>query len=250
MPEASINQEFLLNTPEDVYGALRKVVLLETPVTLRIDGDETEYKSAITETSFKSRSFFMDRVIPMQGNDLIRSGKRFSVECDTQGVRIEFRMTGRLRYQPDQEQYRAEFPEEVLYLQRRTAYRVMVPPAHQILVTLRFEDDDEDTEGLTGRLVDLSSSGFKAKFKGDITEMLHNHKDIPMARVRFNRDNSMDCSLEARHIQLSDNGNTQCGFSFTTISPQGQRFIDRLITEFQWEERRLKEQQKNELDNI
>ena len=146
MPEASINQEFLLNTPEDVYGALRKVVLLETPVTLRIDGDDTEYKSAITETSLKARSFFMDRVIPMQGNDLIRSGKRFSVECDTQGVRIEFRMTGRLRYQPEQEQYRAEFPEEVLYLQRRTAYRVMVPPAHQILVTLRFEDDDEDSD--------------------------------------------------------------------------------------------------------
>lgn len=77
MPEASINQEFLLNSPEDVYGALRKVVLLETPVTLRIDGDDTEYKSAITETSLKARSFFMDRVIPMQGNDLIRSGKRF-----------------------------------------------------------------------------------------------------------------------------------------------------------------------------
>lgn len=247
MPEASNNQEFLLNTPEDVYGALRKVVLLETPVTIKIDGDDTSYKSAITHTSFKSRSFFMDRVIPVQGNDMIRSGKRFTVECDTQGVRIEFRMTGRLRYQPEQEQYRAEFPESVLYLQRRTAYRVMVPPAHQILVTLRF-DDEED--GLSGRLVDLSSSGFKAKFKGDITERLHSHKDIPMARVRFNRDNSMDCSLEARHIQLMDDGYTQCGFSFTTISPQGQRFIDRLITEFQWEERRLKEQQKNELDNI
>ena len=72
------------------------------------------------------------------------------MECDTQGVRIEFRMTGRLRYQPDQEQYRAEFPEEVLYLQRRTAYCVMVPPAHQIPVTLRFEDDDEDSDGLQG----------------------------------------------------------------------------------------------------
>ena len=249
MPEASTNQQFLLSTPEDVYGALRKVVLLETPVTLRIDGEDTEFKSAITETSLKSRSFFMDRVIPVQGNDLIRSGKRFSVECDTQGVRIEFRMTGRLRYQPEQEQYRAEFPDEVLYLQRRTAYRVMVPPAHQILVTLRFHDDEDD-EGMTGRLLDLSSSGFKAQFKGDITEMLHNHKDIPMARVRFNRENSMDCSLEARHIQLNDNGQTQCGFSFTTISPQGQRFIDRLITEFQWEERRLKEQQKDEFDNL
>lgn len=249
MPEANNNQQYLLTTPEDVYGALRKVVLLETPVTILIDGEDTEFKSVITETSLKSRSFFMDRVTPVQGNDLIRSGKHFSVECDTQGVRIEFRMESRLRYQSDLEQYRAEFPSEVLYLQRRTAYRVAVPPAHQILVTLRFHDDD-DGEGMTGRLLDLSSSGFKAQFKGDITDLLHSHKDIPVARVRFNRENSMDCSIEARHIHLTENNQTECGFSFTTISPQGQRFIDRLITEFQWEERRLKEQQKNELDNI
>jgi len=247
MPEES-NQEFVLNTPEDVYGALRKVVVLGSPVTVRIDGDSTEYKSAITETSFRSRSFFMDRVIPLQGNDLIRSGKRFSVECDSQGVRIEFRMNGRLRYQPDNEQYRAEFPEQVLYLQRRTAYRVLVPPAHQILVILRFSDDPKDE--IEGRLQDLSSRGFKAAFTEDVQALLEQHRDIPMARVRFNRENTIDCSLEARHVFQGDDGKTQCGFSFTSLSPQAQRFIDRLITEFQWEERRLKEQQKDEFDNL
>ncbi|MEK9765652.1 MAG: flagellar regulator YcgR PilZN domain-containing protein, partial [Thalassolituus sp.] len=151
MPE-EMNQEYLLNTPEDVYGALRKLVLLESPVVIRIDGDNSEFRSSITHTSFGSRSFFMDKVIPLHGNDLIRSGRRFSVECDSQGVRIEFRMTGRLKYQPDKEQYRAEFPAEILYLQRRTAYRVMVPPAHQILVKLRFDDEAEPLEG---RLLDL-----------------------------------------------------------------------------------------------
>jgi len=246
MPD-EMNQEYLLNTPEDVYGALRKLVLLESPVVIRIDGDTSEFRSSITHTSFGSRSFFMDKVIPLHGNDLIRSGRRFSVECDSQGVRIEFRMTGRLKYQPDKEQYRAEFPEEILYLQRRTAYRVMVPPAHQILVKLRFDDDAEPLEG---RLLDLSSSGFKAQFKGDVKKTLESHRDIAMARVRFNRENTMDCSLEARHVFMDDNGNTSCGFSFTVVSPQAQRYIDRLITEFQWEERRLKEQQKNEMGNI
>ncbi|TNC92161.1 MAG: hypothetical protein CSH36_05915, partial [Thalassolituus sp.] len=160
MPDEN-NQEYQLNTPEDVYGALRKIVLMGSPVIIRIDGDDSEYRSAITHTSFKTRSFFMDKVIPLQGNDLIRSGKRFSIECDSQGVRIEFRMTGRLRYQPEKEQYRCEFPDEVLYLQRRTAYRVLVPPAHQILIKLRFNHEDE---GVQGRLIDMSSSGFKARF--------------------------------------------------------------------------------------
>lgn len=246
--QEEMNQEYLLNTPEDVYGALRKVVLLGSPVVVKVDGDDSEYRSAITSSSFKTRSFFMDKVTPLHGNDLIRSGKRFSIECDSQGVHIEFRMTGRLRYQPESEQYRGEFPEEVLYLQRRTAYRVMVPPAHQILVTLKIDDNDE--EGIEGRLLDMSSSGFKARFDGDIKQTLEDNRDIPIARIRFNRENTLDCSLEARHVFHDDEVSTLCGFSFTTLSPQGQRYVDRLITEFQWEERRLKEQQKSELDNI
>lgn len=246
---AEMNQEYLLDTPEDVYGALRKVVLLGSPVVVKVDGDSTEYRSAITSSSFKSRSFFMDKVTPLQGNDLIRSGKRFSVECDSQGVHIEFRMTGRLRYLPESEQYRGEFPDEVLYLQRRTAYRVIVPPAHHILVILKLNEGEETETEVEGRLLDMSSSGFKARFKGDIKQQLEDHRDIPMARVRFNRENSLDCSLEARHVFQDDEVSTLCGFSFTTLSPQGQRYIDRLITEFQWEERRIKEQQKNEMDN-
>ena len=143
MPEQT-NQEYVLTEAEDVYGALRKIVLLETPVSVKIDGSEEVFHSAITDTIFKTRSFFMDKVIPEHGNDLIRAGKRFIIECDTQGVRIEFRMSGRLKYNPEHAQYRAEFPLEVLYLQRRTAYRVIVPPAHQILIKVKMNDEQGD----------------------------------------------------------------------------------------------------------
>lgn len=60
----------------------------------------------------------------------------------------------------------------------------------------------------------------------------------------------MDCSLEARHVILDDDGNTHCGFAFTLISATAQRYVDRLITEFQWEERRLKEQQQSEVGDV
>ncbi len=235
------NQEYLLEEPEDIYGALRKIVLMGTPVKVRIDGSDEEYTSAITHTEFKNRSFFMDKVIPKQGNDLIRSGKRFSVECDSQGVRIGFRMTGRLKYQPQKEHYRAEFPEKVLYLQRRTAYRVMIPPAHEILLKVGMNDDGND---LLGKLLDISSSGFKAEFSGNVKKRLDAQKDFPIARIRFNKDQNMDCSLEARHIVLTDDGKTLCGFAFTRVSAMAQRFLDRLITELQWEERHNKEKEE------
>jgi c-di-GMP-binding flagellar brake protein YcgR len=233
------NDEYYLDTPEDIYGALRKIILMKQPVVVNIEDSDEKFTSAITHVSLKNSSFFLDQVVPNKGNDLIRSGNRFSVVADSQGVKIEFNMTGRIKYQPAQEQYRVEFPVHVLYLQRRTAYRVMISPAHQILVKLKMEDDGEN---LIGQLTDLSSSGFKALFKGDCLQRLKKHQDISVARIRFNDQNNMDCSLFARHIVATKNGDTQVGFAFNIISGMGQRFLDRLIGELQWEERQRAEQ--------
>ena len=245
-PETS-NNEYYLDSPEDVYGALRKIILMKQPVFITIEGSNEQFSSAITHANLKNSSFFLDKVVPEKGNDLIRSGSRFSVLADSQGVRIEFNMTGRLKYQPTNEQYRVEFPTQVLYLQRRTAYRVMIPPAHQILVKLKMEDGGDN---LVGQLSDLSSSGFKALFKNDCVERLKTNNNIPVARVKFNDQNNMDCSLVARHVVATKNGNTQVGFAFNMISGMGQRFLDRLIGELQWEERQRAEQvELNKLKN-
>lgn len=239
MSEGS-NNEYYLEQPEDVYGALRKIILMKRPVDVKIEGTDERFSSAITHATLKNSSFYMDQVVPQAGNDLIRSGKRFSIIADNQGVKIEFTMTGRLKYQPDKEQYRGEFPTQVLYLQRRTAYRVMIPPAHEILVKIKMQDEGGN---LIGRLADMSSSGFKAKFKGDHVERLKKSPLIPVARIKFNEQNNLDCGLEAKHVVGTGDGNTQVGFSFTMISGMGQRYLDRLIGELQWEERHQAEQQ-------
>jgi len=240
-------QQFTLTTPEDVYGALRKIALMGAPIQVTIDASQDKYKSALTLADFKNRSFFIDQVVPREGNDSIRGGQRFSIECDAQGVRIAFQVSGRIMYQPQKEQYRIEFPEEVLYLQRRTAYRVQIPPAHDILIKLKMNDEEGD---LMGKLEDISSSGFKAHFSGLLKKRIDEQRDFPIARIRFNRENTMDCSLEARHVLINERQDcTLVGFAFTSISAQAQRYIDRLIHEFQWEEKRLKEQEKQELSS-
>lgn len=229
-----LNNEYYLDTLEDIYGALRKIVSMQQPVFIKIDGSDESFTSDITEVNLKNSSFYLDEVVPESGNNLIRSGHRFSVVADSRGIKIEFNMTGRLKYQPEKQRYRVEFPTQLLYLQRRTAYRVMIPPAHQILIQLKMEDGGEN---ISGKLADLSSSGFKALFEGDHVERLQAAKYISIARIKFNEQHSLDCSLEARHVIPTKEGKTQVGFAFTMISGTGQRYIDRLIGELQWEER-------------
>lgn len=242
---ADLNDEYFLETLEDIYGALRKIIAIERSVQITIEGSSDSFTSDITEANLKNSSFYLDEVVPAVGNDLIRAGHRFSVLADSGGVKIEFKVTGRLKYQPERQQYRIEFPTQLLYLQRRTAYRVMIPPAHQILIKLRMNDGGDN---LSGKLADLSSSGFKALFTGDHVERLKACRDIPIARIRFNHEHQLDCSLEARHIVPTKDGNTQVGFAFTMISGTGQRYVDRLIGELQWEERHRAEQK--ELDEL
>jgi len=244
---SDINEKFLFDTKQEIYGALRRIVLLKNAVTVKIQGSDEHFTTAITHASMKNSSFYFDRIIPSAGNDLIRSGKPFIIISDAQGIKIEFKVNGRMAYQKDREQYRAEFPTQVLYLQRRTAYRVDVPPAHRILLRLEFEEG----EPLVGRLMDLSSSGFKAIFNQEAHKRIEQNQRIDVAQIKFNEQNNMDCSLDAKYIYYNEEKKqTYIGFSFCLISPMGQRFIDKLITQFQWEERRLaqmkKEQDKEE----
>lgn len=231
----------LLEAAEDIYGALRKLVLMQEPVRVYIDGSDHTYSADIIHTDFKSRSFFMTEVQPPAGNQLIRQGHRFRLDCEHQGIYIGFRADGRLRYQPADHQFRAEFPSAITYRQRRSAYRVDVPPAHRLRLSLTLNDQ---TQNLSGQLLDLSESGFKARFDGDVRSLIEQQHDFPAASIRFNEELHMDCEIQARHLLLNNDGNTLCGFVFTLVSSTGQRYIRKLITDFQWEERERRRQKE------
>lgn len=230
----SEQHEYVLTEAEDVYGALRRLAIMDEPVSLHIDGNPEVFSTSIVDTDLKSRSFLLDRVFPYSGNDLIRAGNRFTIKSDCDGILIEFRVSGRIMFQPQKGLYRVELPERVLYLQRRNAYRVNILPSHNIHLLLGMTDQQGD---LAGALIDLSSTGFKAKFKGNVKKRLQEQENFSQARIRFNREHDMDCSLTAHYATLTEKGETICGFAFDAISGNAQRYIDKLITDLQWEER-------------
>lgn len=229
-----------LTNTADIYGALRALVLMEKDVEIMIDGSSTQFRTRFSDVDLKSRSFFMSALIPAEGNQLLHQGKRFRVFCESRGVQIRFEADGRLRYMKDADRYRGEFPSSLEYVQRRGAYRVNIPTAHKVLVEIP-EVDHSDPELVVpkhrGRLLDLSESGFKALFSGDLKDELQALNPIAAATIRFNEQHHMDCGLEVRHLIIDNDGNTRAGFVFSRVSSNAQRYIRKLIADFQWEER-------------
>ena len=236
---SNFQQKTLLTTPEDIYGVLRRLALIGQPVNLSIDGTDETFTAMLPNADFKSRSFFIDRILPFHGSDLIRAGKRFSISSNSGGIQTHFRMTGRLKFQPTKNLFRAEFPDSVHYVQRRNAFRVHVPSAHEVRVLLHMNDDEGN---LTGTIIDLSSSGFKVRFKGNVKKRIEEQRLFQIARIRFDPKHEMDCSLKAHHMTLTDKKDTVGGFEFMSISPAAQLYIDQLITALQWEERARRDQ--------
>jgi len=236
----------LLTNNADIYGALRTLVMMDEPVTVLLEGISSPYTTRISDVDFKSRSFFMSELIPADGNEMLRQGKRFRIKCEKRGVTISFLADGRLRYQTSSQRYRGEFPSKIEYIQRRGSYRVNVPSAHQLTVEIpESESNDPDliVPKYRGRLLDLSESGFKAMFTGDMHQELKDLNPVAAATIRFNEQQHMDCGLELKHLITDQQGNTRAGYVFTRISSNAQRYIRKLITDFQWEERNQQEQE-------
>lgn len=226
----------LLADPIDIYGAVRRIVLLNTPVSINIDDQNVAYQTQVTHAELNANCFYMDEVKPVGGNLALQNGSAFQLTCQQEGIRIQFQCQGDQKYDATYRQYEVPLPTELNYHQRRGAYRVQVPEAHLLAIRISGQ---EPAKQLTGRLVDLSETGFKAKFKDDvrflIKDSLTNH--LGSCSLRINENKHLDCSLECRHLSLDKNGNTTGGFIFQRLSPTAQRCIARLVIDFQWEER-------------
>ena len=203
--------------------------------------NEERFASAITKVDLKSKGFAFDKLVPDAGNEFIRQGKKMKVVADFRGILVEFFIAGKLKYRSNSEEYIAGFPEKMLYLQRRNAYRAMVPRTYTVYVILRSSENETE---IKGRLQDLSGSGFKAYFKGEIIKELKDIGNFDESTLHV-ADESLDCGLDARHaIFNEEKGMTFCGFSFQHLSGMKQRYLDQLVQKLQWEEQRKEEAAK------
>lgn len=222
--------QYNLNSTEDIYGALRKLALSKQSITIRMESQLKKYQSKIVNANLETLSFNLERLSPEEGNKIVAAGNRFDIEAQYQGAKICFRVDNRMSFQPEHQQYRVEFPSEIHYLQRRSCFRVE-QGVNDIQVRL---GDEINSRIASGRLVDLSSTGFKARFEISQDKELKPTKLFPLSKLVFPDETSVSLSLACNHTQYAQR-QLFCGFHIVSMTPMEQRFLDQKIQQLQWQ---------------
>ncbi|MFT7109463.1 MAG: c-di-GMP-binding flagellar brake protein YcgR [Psychrobacter glaciei] len=245
-PVNNQSEENFLTSPEEIYRAIQRLIRYAPKMTVRFEGVDDAFGTAITKVDLKSKAFAFDKLIPEAGNELLKSGKRLELTADFRGIMVSFYLEGGTKYRSGNQEYVAKFPEKVLYLQRRDAYRAMVPRTYTVYCVFRSSESDKVFKG---RLQDISGSGFKAYFKGLVSEHLKSIGNFDECTLHVG-DESMDCGLDAKHAIYNDEKDmTFCGFSFHPLSGMKQRYIEQMVNKLQFEEQRKQQAEQDKKDN-
>ncbi len=242
-----VNQEEnYLESPEEIYRAIQRLIRYAPRLTARFDGiDDQAFATAITKVDLKSKAFAFDKLIPENGNDILRQGKKLELIADFRGILVRFHIEGKLKYRQQNQEYISKFPSKLLYLQRRNAYRAIVPRTYAVHTVFRSSRSETVFKG---KLQDISGSGFKAYFKGDLRKDLKDIEIFDESTLHVG-DESMDCGLDARHaIFNEEKDQTICGFSFHPLTGMKQRYIEQLVNNLQFEEQRKQQAAKEHED--
>ncbi len=228
------NQQYSLVSTQEIYGILRKLALSQQEVSVRIGKITKRYFTQILDVNLESISFYLDYVSPEEGNKIINTGKRFQIDAQYQGARISFRVDKRMSYQSAKRLYRVEFPSEIIYLQRRTCFRVE-QGVNDIKVILGTE---LSTNVGQGWLLDLSATGFKAEFSIEQETLLKAHKAFSDCKLVFANGQQLSLSLE-RHYLRYGSQRICLGLRITAIAPMQQRYLEQHIQQLQWQRKQL-----------
>ena len=132
--------------------------------------------------------------------------------------------------------YRTALPGEVLYHQRRNAFRAALKLVNLVNVQVAGE---KLKAPLQGKLLDVSATGCKLRFEGDIGECMQ----LGQVYERFTAGlpfGSMTTPVELRYLHFEEHLNiTFAGMRFHNISGGVQRQVERFVYQLQREARQF-----------
>lgn len=226
----------VLTTPLEIAANLRLMLDSHDPLIITFHERTQRFQSYLIEVDGKDIAF--DEMIPRDGERFLASGEPFRVEGFHDGVRIAWECEDTLAISDHEDHrcYRGPMPKEVVYHQRRNAFRAALKLAQ--LVDVEINGDKLKTP-LVGKLLDISATGCKLRFKGDISEQLQLGQVYErfVAALPFGK---MTAPVELRYLHFEDRINiTFAGVRFHNMSGLVQRQVERFVYQLQREARRF-----------
>ena len=228
----------VLTTPLEISGNLRQLQDSHDPLIITFHERSQRFQSYLVDIDRDSNTMALDEMIPRDGERFLLAGEPYRVEGFHDGVRIAWDSNGPLTISETDGArcYRGALPTEVVYHQRRNAFRAALKLAQLVSVEL---GGDKLKSPISGKLLDISATGCKLRFEGDITSSLQLGQvyDRFIAALPFG---SMTTAVELRYLHFEERINTTfAGVRFHNMSGLVQRQVERFVYQLQREARRF-----------
>lgn len=227
----------LLKTAVEIIATLRMLQQNHDPLVIQFKDRSQRFQSYLVEIEREHARIALDEIIPNDGERFLKQGEAFSVEAYRDGVRVAWAcehavQLGKFEGMPC---YWAPLPQEVIYHQRRGAFRAQLKQTELVRISLAGNKLRND---LTGHMLDISATGCKLRFAGNLTQQLSNgqvHERLS-AQLPFG---TLTCAVEIRHVQHDEKTDTTfVGGRFYRLSGLEQRMVERFVYQLQREARR------------
>ncbi|PTS83756.1 pilus assembly protein PilZ [Pseudomonas sp. HMWF032] len=228
----------VLKTPVEIVANLRQLQQNHDPLIITFDERKQRFQSYVIAVDRDKNLVILDELMPNDGERYLQNGETFHVEAFHEGVRVAWTCEQTLRFSEYEGSrcYLSQIPLEITYHQRRSAFRAPLKQSELIKVEL---GGDKLSTTVSGLLLDISATGCKLRFPGDITNSLQAGQVYERFTARF-PFGAMTTAIEVRHVQYDDKLDISfIGARFHRINGQEQRSVERFVYQLQREARRF-----------
>jgi c-di-GMP-binding flagellar brake protein YcgR len=228
----------VLKTAVEVFANLRQLQQSHDPLLISFPERNQQFQTYLVEVNRERGVIALDELVPNDGERFIKNGETFSVEGFHEGVRIAWKCEAAVKVGELEGArcYWTALPSEVIYHQRRNAFRAPLKQGQLLAVELA---GDKLRTGIRGQLLDMSATGCKLRVQGDASMRLqlgqiyeHLTLQLPFGSITI--------SAELRYLSYNDKLDiTFAGMRFAKIDGLAQRQIERFVFQLQRDAKQL-----------
>lgn len=229
------NNERYYTSAGDIFSVLRTLQSDRSSISIQFNGNGAMYNSLVLDVNLKNRTFQLDEFTPREAHRQAEEGTPFNFRASINGIRVHAKdmVIKRVLKDTNGLYYELAFPERLLYLQRRDAFRAWVPGTLMVAASC---SNANHPGGLQGRVLNMSATGFRLVIEGKINPSPAMLEEFAMTMNLPLIDHDLSCPAETVYAQYQqDRNHTILGFRFGNMGRGDQVAVNRFVTQLQRE---------------
>ncbi len=201
-------------------GRLQREHLL---VSIGISGTKNSFNSMLVDVDSNKHTMLLDILHPELAHQQLMKKKRFVFNVTHEGVKISFKGAIKKLVEDDgKPAYLIDFPDELIYQQRRQSFRAPISKDTLLSITLNDSENDASCEGIINN---VSRGGLCLQFDHTVAYKFEKFKLL--SGIFYTTSNiEIICDLEIRNITTdSVHRHTTVGVAFKNLTKLQRRHV-------------------------